>query len=382
MVHPMGHLIRTTMGKPAIGIDFRKQCRRVPKDDHCARLTLTEIHLYTLATRLELLIARNVFGISFTHSVAWSQSVIGISNGLDMLMEFPDATSLMGHVSTIPVHPRHFCFLPNTALQVAKISFEASMRELVSPVLAEITRKTVNEIENFLFDMYSESSCVLLKPLFSQREITVRSIQSAYQKVDHSDDKDWREINRPLLAAWAILAQSPEAATFVEEGRLPSWYLRIPRQVQQQDSAATSISSASPILPAQGHTDSCLLLDPTWVLAAPLAKLEYELRGLVGARTQAVRDSAKEYARNMRANWTPEEKEAYRTYRNARDRERRANQNEQAKERHREAKKRSYAKGKAMGKVLDAAARERANAACRRSRAKKKQMMMEKEATR
>ena len=63
-------LIKRYSGIGAIGLGYRKQLRREPTDQHCARQTGRETKLDWLATIVELLIAKNVFNITFQRTLA------------------------------------------------------------------------------------------------------------------------------------------------------------------------------------------------------------------------------------------------------------------------------------------------------------------------
>lgn len=147
----MGDLVCESLQKQIICIDFRKQCRRTPNDQHCAGINLREFRLYSWATRLKLFVARNVFGISFSHTVAWGEEVAGIGGALDMMMEFQP--HLMGHVLPILIHPRQFTFL-GIAVGVLQPAFRSSLREAVFPKLASLTKMSLNDVENNLFNKY------------------------------------------------------------------------------------------------------------------------------------------------------------------------------------------------------------------------------------
>lgn len=134
----MGDPIRESLHKQVICIDFRKQCRRTPNDQHCAGINLREFCLYSWATRLKLLVARNVFGIPFSHTVAWGEEVAGIGGALDMMMEFQP--HLMGHVLPILIHARQFTFL-EIATEVSQSAFRASLQEAVPPKFASLTQR-------------------------------------------------------------------------------------------------------------------------------------------------------------------------------------------------------------------------------------------------
>lgn len=68
-----------------------------------------------------------------------------------------------------------------------------------------------------------------MKPLVFGSASSVRSIESEFRRLPHVEDQEWVESNRLLLASWATLARMPWAAAFVREGRLPDFYLGLPR---------------------------------------------------------------------------------------------------------------------------------------------------------
>lgn len=63
------------------------------------------------------------------------------------------------------------------------------------------------------------------------QSINIRTFDSVVERLQHAHDKYHRGYNRILLAKWATLASSPAAASYVQNGHLPTWYLGLERDI-------------------------------------------------------------------------------------------------------------------------------------------------------
>ena len=255
LVRPIGDLITRTTEKPVIYANFCKQCRRDKKDGNCLTITQSEITLFNIATRVELLIAKNVFGITFTHTMAWSKQFAGIGGGLDALLSW-DSDHLLGQVLRIHSHPRWFK-MPGIGVDIGKICFRASVWELLCPPIALITKQQIDDVVKELMGAYESSPCPAFAPLVYGTAASVTSVASDQQQLLYPTDPTWFASNRLMLASWAMMARMPWAAGLVRDGRLPDYYLTLPRGLATdavgwvpatQDNLATARDLTSAVL--------------------------------------------------------------------------------------------------------------------------------------
>ena len=226
MVTAINEIIKEVHGHGYIGIDCRKQCRRLSKDDGCATFTNRERHLYTLATRVELLIARNVFGITFVRTIGWGKDVAAPSGNLDELLDFSrhPLGHLMGEVHAFPDHPRCHTFLGING-SFSQVAFRSSIKEKILPTLSYITKIPVDDLFDRLLRRFLQSECEIMLRRVVPFETVFRSVNSPLDMSAHADNPTHISLNRLLMAAWALMTESDASNRFAFERRIPSSYV-------------------------------------------------------------------------------------------------------------------------------------------------------------
>lgn len=136
LLSPMANILQQATGKHVVALNVRKQCRRTPNLQNCAQFSQAEFDILSAATRVELLIAKHVYNIDFSDTLAWSEDVAGTGKTLDSLLEF--SPCLLGHVYRVPFHPRHLAFVGTNAI-VAQVAFRCALQELILPILSDIS---------------------------------------------------------------------------------------------------------------------------------------------------------------------------------------------------------------------------------------------------
>ena len=305
LLSPMARLISESTGKSSIGMNFHKQCWKPTRghEEHCVPLLDREYRILRLANMVEVLIAKNVYGIVFTDTIAWSSpvvlssDVVKPSDALDSLLSGAHYR-LLGRYHRISPRPRDFVPTPEP-VEMAQLFFQANMRAIVYPVLADVTRLSQQEVEQRLLQMYRTTTLAALKPVFD-----------GTPNIELPSDPMSDEANRWLLAFWTVMARSPYAEPLIREGRLSTAILRLPREFPTDvpgpsvDGAITAdlnqFLSLGPLQPSAGFagafSDALVtegprspLLDPEWVLSAPKEDIWRLLAPLGGNVAAAVR---------------------------------------------------------------------------------------------
>ncbi|KAK2019013.1 hypothetical protein LZ32DRAFT_299251 [Colletotrichum eremochloae] len=328
---PIAQFIEETTGISSIAIDFRKECRR--SDDHCAFLSRAEIMMLAAATQVELLVAKNVFDITFVHTIAWSRDVTKAGGGMDALSRAKPV--LTGHIDRIPFHPRTFTFVGSEG-QVSLTCFRALMYDHVLPIVSRLTGKPEQEIFQILLEVWKNAGNVLLRTVTVSTETKAFNIDSFPEMLETPRDLSKRTYNRPLLAKWAVLAMSEHAEMFATSGELPHWYLQQPRYIEAtfglkrvRSDATTSLDMSSveeevcavrPTLDpsTEDTTVSARMIpnpvfDTDFIMSAEPVILSPYLTGLTGWETLAAREKKNERhklaRRTAKLEWTDAQRE-------------------------------------------------------------------------
>ncbi|WYZ36656.1 hypothetical protein EsH8_II_000162 [Colletotrichum jinshuiense] len=225
---PMGNLIEQVTGMPSIAIDFRKECRR--DDGHCAYITAKEAPRLAAATQVELLIARNVYDITFVHTITWSRDVSSTGGGLDQLIQL-EPRLLGPDIDRIYFHPRIFTLVGMVTI-FAQSTFWHGMYDYVFPILFKITGLPLDRIHDDLRQAWlQEEDNHLLRTVVASGETKVLTIASLPDILSTPRDLSKKTANNAMLASYALMASSPHAKTFAAKGLLPTWFLHQPREI-------------------------------------------------------------------------------------------------------------------------------------------------------
>lgn len=297
---PIGKFVCDATGMPCIAIDYRKECRR--KNDHCRSLLEKEFATLALATQVELLIAKNVYGIDFSATITWSKDVSAPGAGIDQLRQFQP--SLLGHLERIPFHPRSWTQY-GVEGEFAKVCTATTMDTFLFPVLERITGVDSDEIRDVVSSSWKSSKCRQLRTIANGGETKGINISSIVDAIRTPDDVYRRTLNKPLLASWAAMAKSPLAKLFTQNGLLPSWYLQQPAQVRvdyhkfvrqsrlpasediQHESNSEGNTGTSSLLPAPSVLNVKMIPNPIFdeeaIMTLDVALLVPLFVGLVGS---------------------------------------------------------------------------------------------------
>ncbi|KAK5996506.1 hypothetical protein PT974_01841 [Cladobotryum mycophilum] len=125
-------------GVAAFEMDFRKQCRRASGNSHCAQVhDQNEQHILVLASIVELLIAKNVFGVRVTSTVGFTRAVAGNGIALDAINTWDP--SLLGHIYRVPWHPGRLGAM-NDGSSFRRMRASILMQAHILPIVQDLFR--------------------------------------------------------------------------------------------------------------------------------------------------------------------------------------------------------------------------------------------------
>ncbi|KAK6225896.1 hypothetical protein QIS74_01943 [Colletotrichum tabaci] len=226
LLFPVGKWMEEVTGLPSIAMDFRKECRR--RDGHCLSLSEPEYQRLSVATQVELLIARNVYDITFLHTITWSRDVSYLGKGVDIVLQLEP--NLLGSVYRIPFHPRTFTLI-GFENQVGQSTFRHIIETYVFPILETITGVEDEQIERVLWEAWGETNNHLLRTVVVSGETKVGSISSLPDTLSAPNNLSRRTVDKTMLSLYALMANSPMAKQFESRGLLPTWFLKQPREI-------------------------------------------------------------------------------------------------------------------------------------------------------
>ncbi|KZL79941.1 hypothetical protein CI238_10200 [Colletotrichum incanum] len=325
---PIGNFVEEATGMPSIAIDFRKECRR--KGEHCANITDKEFARLAAATQVELLIARNVFDITFVQTTAWSRDVATTATGLDQLLQLEP--NLLGQVDRISFHPRALS-LVMIETQLAQNTFWHAMHDFIFPILSRTTGLPVDRVESDLRKAWKQTTSILLRTVVVSGETKASTIASLPDILSTPNDLSKKTVNRPLLSQYALMASSSYADQFVAAGLLPTWFLHQPREIPTTFGTKRVRKSAAPLDEAQ-DTSSVdgerravhpspdpstedtpprmmpnPIFDVDFIMSSPTVVVHAFYQGLTGAETLDAREQKNIRAKRRKANLTEEQRE-------------------------------------------------------------------------